>query len=122
MSPHPRWATLVAVSTAVLVGLVLAGGGGPLRVAATMWFLLACPGVALVPLLRPRGAGEALALVPAVSLAAGTLVATGMLVLGAYSSGRGLAVLVAVCAAGCALQLRGWARARPYARLRVFAP
>ena len=96
---------IVAGSTALLVILVVADWGGPLRVAATFWFLLACPGLAWAPLVANRVHHDELALVLAISVALDIVVVTLLLVVGLLSAAGSLIILGALCATGCALQL-----------------
>jgi hypothetical protein len=70
------------------------------RAAALLAFLAAGPGLGWVRLLAVPSLALRWALVVAVSLAADTIVATALLYAGAWSPGLGLAVLLAVAAAG----------------------
>jgi hypothetical protein len=119
MTHSLRWPIAVAVSLLVLGVLVLADASGALRVAAALWFLLACPGLALVPLLPDVPQVARPALVVAVSFALDTAVATTMLVAGSFSPAAGALVLASVCLAGCGVQALRWAQTRPGTVVRL---
>ena len=98
---------LVIVASAALIGLLVAlDVSGPVRVAVALWFLLVCPGMALLPLLggRLRPLVE-LALVPLVSIVLDTLVATALTLAGRLSVTSGLLALAGLSLIGCGLQL-----------------
>ena len=107
-------AALILVSTAVM--LASQAVGGPLRVAATLWFLAVVPGFAFAPALPPVARA---AVVVAISLAIDTAVTTGLLVAGAYDPAAALAALTAVALCGCALaaSARGIGAADVFIRL-----
>ena len=100
------------VSVGAAAALLAAGGHSPLRTAVAIWFLVVCPGLAIVPLLRiPDPWGE-LALVVSLSIALDLIVATALMYAGASSTAAAFGVLAAVSMCGAALQLRrGSARA-----------
>ena len=80
----------------------------PLRVGATLILFCLGPGAAWLPLLTPRRPGAELGLVIATSLAAVTLLALLMLLLGAWAPGALTIVLAAAGLPAVAVQL--WAR------------
>ena len=95
----------------------------PLRPAITTWFLLVCPGMALVRLLPSRGALARLVLAVATSLTVETLVAEATLEAKAWSPSATLGLLIVLIVAASAVDL--WAAAsgtvpaaRPRAALR----
>ena len=95
----------------------------PVRPAVTTWFLLICPGMALMRLLPSRGAMMRLVLAVATSLALETLVAEAALEAKAWSPGTTLGLLIALVVAATAVDLRAAASrsvpaARPRAALR----
>jgi hypothetical protein len=106
-SPRGRWLWPAIIGlSAVAVGLAtLAGVQGPVRAGLALWFLLICPGLALVRLLRLDDTVFELTLGVALSLALDTLVAGGLLYAGAWSPAGALAVLIAISVAGALLQL-----------------
>src|SRR6266545_3975254 len=90
MRNESRW-PLVVIGSALVLGALLAFDfSGPVRVVAALWFLLACPGMAFIPLL-----GAVL----------DTLVATAHPAAGARSGTRTAPYSTAVSILGCALQL-----------------
>jgi hypothetical protein len=111
---------LVLFASCLAVAITTYGWtSSPLRPLVTMWFLLACPGLALVLLLPRRGAVTLLVLAIATSVSLETIVAEAMLETRTWSPRAALAVFIAVTLAGCALQLRGRRHGRPIARRRV---
>lgn len=123
MKPSLRGPLVIAASALVLGVLVLSGEQGAPRAVAALWFLLACPGLAIVPLLPE--VGPRAALVVAVSLAVDTLVGTAMLVPHVFwkaaglSIGSGALTLVAVCVAGGGAQVLRWALAHNVTEVRL---
>jgi hypothetical protein len=82
----------------------------PARPAVTTWFLLVCPGLALVRLLPPRGVVTMLVLAVATSLVLETLLAEIMLEANAWSPNAALGILIALTAAGAGIDWRQAAR------------
>jgi len=78
----------------------------PLRVGATLILFCLGPGASALPLLTPRRASAELGLVVATSLAAVTVLAMLMLLLGAWAPGVMTLVLAAACLPGVVAQLR----------------
>jgi hypothetical protein len=119
MTPSLRWPLAVTASTLALVALLIADAQGAPRVAAALWFLLACPGMAVVPLLSEVPAVARSALVVALSLAIDTAVITAMLAADLFSTATGALALSGICVAGCAAQGRKWASARTANEVRM---
>lgn len=113
MSAAPRWPVAVALSALALAVLIWADAHGAPRVALALWCLLACPGMALVPLLADLPPRLAVPLVVGVSLSVETIVVTALLAAGAFSPTAAALALAGVCTVGCWAQLRMWARTRP---------
>jgi hypothetical protein len=107
-----RWPVVIVLSSLLLSGLVLGGVHSPVRLLVSGWFLLVCTGMAFTPLFRIPALSTELAVGVATSLALDTVVATAIVLVGGLSATSGLFVLQGVCLAGCALQARGWVRAR----------
>jgi hypothetical protein len=78
----------------------------PVRPAVTTWFLLVCPGMALVRLLPDRGLMLRLVLAVATSLVLETLVATFMLEAKAWAPSAILGILLLITVAATVLDLR----------------
>ena len=81
--------------------------GAPLTVRAPVvfGFLLLCPGMAFVRLLRVQHASIELTLAIALSLTLDLLVSEGMALVGVWSAWRALGVLVLLAVAGAAPQM-----------------
>jgi hypothetical protein len=97
------------VSSACAVGaLTVFDVSGPPRVVIVLWFLLACTGMAFLPLLEIRVSRLlALALIPVLSIVVDTLVATSLTLAGTFSEAGAVLALAGVALLGCALQLVG---------------
>ena len=74
MSRPSAWAVLAPLSALLAVTSVVAGFGAPLQPLLVGWFLLVCPGMAFVPLLRVGSPLLELALGAAVSIGLGVVV------------------------------------------------
>lgn len=103
---HVRWPPvlilLLAAATDVVIGL---NAPLPVRAAVVLGFLVAGPGLAIVPLLRIRQVSVEITLVLALSLALDTLVAESLVLAQAWSAGLALAVLIAISVTGAVLQM-----------------
>jgi hypothetical protein len=103
-----RWPAWIALSCLGVGALIVAGADGPVALAATLWFLFACAGMAFVPLLPPLTPLMRVAAVVAVSLAMDAAVATAMVLAGRFSPKAGILALIGLCLVGCGLQIRRW--------------
>jgi hypothetical protein len=111
---------LVLFASCLAVAITTYGWtSSPLRPLVTTWFLLACPGLALVLLLPRRGAVTLFVLAIATSVSLETILAEAMLETRTWSPRAALAVFIAVTLAGCALQLGGRRHSSPIAGRRV---
>lgn len=100
------WPAIIIGSAVAIGGLVFSDLTSPIRPILALWFLVVCPGMALVRLLRLQNAWAEVALATAVSLSLDTGVSLG-LVYGHYWSPKlGLAILICVSLLGAAFQLR----------------
>ena len=110
----PRAPLLSLAGSAAIVAPVTAVAGvhSPVRVAAALLLFCLGPGVALLPLLKPRTAALELGLVVTLSLAVCAVLAQSMLWLGAWSPVAATCVLGAACLTSIAGQLTamGWQR------------
>src|SRR5215217_7121699 len=107
MTDSPRLRPAVVVASLALLAVVVAAGiGAPLRPMAAVWFLLVCPGLALVPLIGIGDFWDEIALALGVSVALDVVVATGLVYADAWSPALIVGVLAAISLAGAALQLR----------------
>lgn len=96
------WPTIISASA--LLSVVVTLSGGALRPVVVSWFLLICPGMAMVRLLHIEDFVIELTLAVAFSIAISTVVAEMMLAR-IWSSEGGLLVLVSVSMLGAALQI-----------------
>jgi hypothetical protein len=97
---------IVLGSAAALAAAAVAGGESPLRTLVSCWFLLACPGLAVAPLILPPSAQGEWTLVPSISVAIDIVVGSGLMYAGLWSPVAIFVLLTCICAAGAALQLR----------------
>jgi hypothetical protein len=100
------WPAIVLASCAAIAVTTWAWTSAPVRPAVTTWFLLLCPGMALVRLLPDRGLLLRLVLAVAASLTLETFVATFMLEAKLWAPGATLGILLLITVAATALDLR----------------
>ena len=117
------WPPVLLGSCAAIALTTWGWTSSPLRPAVTTWFLLVCPGMALVRLLPSRGALARLMLAVATSLAVETLVAEATLEAKVWSPSATLGLLIVLIVAASAGDLwaaasRTASAARPQAALR----
>jgi hypothetical protein len=98
-----RWPVVIAISA--LLSVIVTLTGGIFRPAVVFWFLLFCPGMAFVRLLRIRSMVTELTLAIAFSIVLGTIVAETMVLAGIWSSQGALMVLVSLSLSGAAYQI-----------------
>jgi hypothetical protein len=99
-----HWAAIAATSAVLAGALAVVGVHSPLRVAVVLWFVLVCPGMAIVRLLRLPDAVAELTLAVAVSLTLATFIAGIGLYSGLWAPGATLAVLIAITIGAAALR------------------
>jgi len=107
------WAVIVLASTAAVALVSLIGAPDIVRGPITVWFIVICPGMAVVRLLRLDEPVADLMLALALSLALAGVIPAVLLYLGVWSPAWSLTILVAVAASGLALDpvlvpRRGW--------------
>jgi hypothetical protein len=100
------WPLVLLGSCAAVAITTYGWTSSPARPLVTTWFLLACPGMALVRFLPYRGVFTLLVLALATSLSLETIIAEAMLKASAWSPHGTLAILIAVTLAGSGIQLR----------------
>lgn len=105
MSRPSAWAVLAPLSALLAVTSVVAGFGAPLQPLLVGWFLLVCPGMAFVPLLRVGSPLLELALGAAVSIGLGVVVGQVMVFTDMWSPLGGLLALSVVTVGGAVVQL-----------------
>jgi hypothetical protein len=99
------WPTLIIASAGAAALARWGPAEDPARPLVEAWFLLVCPGMALVRLLRLPEPATELLLAVALSLALDALLPGTMLYLGLWSPAGGLLALTGVSLAGACLQL-----------------
>ncbi|CAA9570966.1 MAG: hypothetical protein AVDCRST_MAG49-3609 [uncultured Thermomicrobiales bacterium] len=99
------WPAVIIGSSIVVGILTFADVESPVRSAVSLWFLIACPGMAVVRLIGVGETAVELTLAVALSLALDTLVAMVMLYAGMWSPEGSLAVLIGVSLVGAGLQI-----------------
>jgi hypothetical protein len=107
------WPCVIVLSAAVAIVSLQSPGGSPVRVAATLWFVLLCPGSAYVRLLDLGDLLIELGLAVALSICLATVLSLVMIYLKLWHPVAALYVLAVIAAPGVDLQLRS---ARPGAR------
>ncbi len=107
------WPVIIVVSAAVACLMAFVFVESPLRPSVTLWFLLACPGMAFVRLMRVSPFYVEWALGIALSLALGTLVSALMMYANAWSWELALLLLAVLSVGGAALQISLAAQHRP---------
>jgi uncharacterized membrane protein len=85
--------------------LVFTGNESPFRAVMAFWFLLICPGMALVRFLRIGEPFAEVSIAIALSMAIDTIVAGTMLYAGAWSTSISLLVLIYISVGGAVIQL-----------------
>jgi hypothetical protein len=96
LNTRPAWPWVVGVSAAVTAFIVYLDLEFALRPVVVLWFLLVCPGMALVRPLRLGDRGSELAIAIALSLALDTLVAGAMVYAGVADFEAMFTVLLAI--------------------------
>lgn len=103
------WLLIIIGSAIAVAGVTfipaLANLSTGLRLCVSLWFLIICPGMAFVPLLRLSNAGDEWTLAIAISLALDTLVAEFMLYTERWSPPSILLILICLSLIGLILQL-----------------
>lgn len=100
------WPSVLLASCAAVAVTTWGWSSSPARPAITAWFMLVCPGMALVRLLPYRGFLTRIVLAVAASLAIETCLAEIALETHAWSPGVTLGELIAITVAGVVLELR----------------
>lgn len=99
------WPVVITASAAMAVATALLDTGPPVQPLLVIWFLLVCPGMAFVRLLRLPGLVLQWILAIVVSIALGVVVSQAFLYLHYWSPVAGLVTLAAFSLVGVILQL-----------------
>ena len=107
-----RWPVVIVVAALASARLVEYDVAGPVRAVVTLGFLLICPGMAYIPLLRLQQPVYAVILAVALSLALDLLVATAVLYGGWWSPALILSILIVLSLIGALAQVVVWYNSR----------
>ena len=99
------WPIIIIVSAMSTGFLVFTGNESPVRAVLAFWFLLICPGMALVRFLCISDGFAELSIAIALSIAIDTIVAGTMLYAGAWSTSVTLLLLIYISVGGAVIQL-----------------
>ena len=99
------WPIVIVVSAAVAGVAMIVDNGSALRSVLAVWFILFCPGIAFVRLLRLKDVLTELTLAIALSIALSTIVAEVMLYLHIWSPAWGFLELIILAVIGADLQM-----------------
>lgn len=105
MNNSNKW-PLILIASGIAIGIIqMLDVEGPIRPLLAFWFLLICPGMAFVPLLKMKQALIELTTAIALSLTLNTIVAEIMIYTDTWSDDWAVAVLIAITIIGAVLQL-----------------
>lgn len=107
------WPAIIIVSCLVVGFVTFLDIQSPLRAVAAFWFLLICPGMALVRLLHIEELLVELTLAIALSLSLDAVVSSVLVYTRTWSSDLSLALLIAISIGGVAFQFVTNYRRRP---------
>lgn len=99
------WPTIIFFSAVAVAAATFGNVSSPLRPLVTFWFLLVCPGMAFVRLLKLREGFAEWTLAVALSLALDALVAITLLYAGMWSPYWGLVLLIGITLVGVVIQV-----------------
>ncbi len=99
------WSIIIILSAIAMILAVVSGIETPARPLITFWFMLVCPGMAFVRLLRIEERFAELILAIALSIALDTIVAEAMVLNRLWSPKWGLFVLICLSLVGAGLQI-----------------
>jgi hypothetical protein len=100
------WPALLLASSAAVALLVYGDADSAARLPVVLWFVLVCPGTALIRLLRLEDPVAELAIGAALSAALAVIVSGTMLYAGAWSPKATLGVLVGVTVLGAIVDMK----------------
>ena len=97
------WPAVILLSTAAILALFLSDFGGPVQLAAALWFLFFCPGMAWVRLLSLEHPLAEWMVAVALSIAVEGAIATALVYTQRWSPAIALDLLAVVAVAGAAM-------------------
>jgi hypothetical protein len=98
------WVVIIASAAATVFGIV-SDTSSVLRTTLTFWFLLVCPGMAYIRLLRLNQPATELTLAVALSITIDTVVTLGQVLANAWSVRVSVSILIIISFAGVILQM-----------------
>jgi uncharacterized membrane protein len=98
------WVLIIASAAATVFGIVSASES-VLRTAVTFWFLLVCPGMAYIRLLRLNKLSTELTLAVALSIAIDTVVSLAQVLADAWSVRVSVGIVIVISFFGVILQM-----------------
>lgn len=105
MRSQLTWPALI-IGSSLGVGLVMFGNViSPVRPVIALWFMLVCPGMAFVRLLRIKDPVDEFTLAVAFSLTIDSILATTMIYARIWSPKWGLGILIGISVIGVILQI-----------------
>jgi hypothetical protein len=110
------WPAVILASAVAVAAASILQVGPPLRPLAAFWFLLVCPGMAVVPVLPIRDRLIQVGFAVALSIGLDGVVSEAMLYTRAWSYQGALAVLIGICLIGTTFQIRQVVRRAATAR------
>jgi hypothetical protein len=99
-----RWPLTIVITVAALAIATVVSPGEPVTLALTLWFVLICPGMALVGILGRRDPWVRVTAAVALSIAVDVAVAGTLVYSGAWSPSIALLMLASISLAGAVLQ------------------
>lgn len=105
MSARPHWPLVIGLSAAVAAAAVYADIDAAARAIVVLWFMLVCPGMAIVRLLRLSDPLTEFAIAVALSLAIETVLAVALLYAGSANFEVTFGVLLVVTLAAVAVDV-----------------
>lgn len=99
------WPVIIIASAIGAERALSSGSGAPVQPLLVSWFLLICPGMAFVRLLRIEGGATEVLLAIALSIAIDMIVAEILLYAEVWSAAWALSLLIGISLAGVALQM-----------------
>ena len=100
------WPAIIVLSAALIGVLVFLNVESPVRPVLAIWFLIVCPGMALVRLIGLQDRWTETTVAVALSMSLDIIVSLMLVYSGLWSPKLGLAILIGISVAGSALQMR----------------
>src|SRR5215216_6304062 len=105
--PQQIWPGVILISAVLTSMFFFLGYASPFRLMSTLWFLLVCPGMAFVRLLRLDESYYEWTLAIALSISLDAIVACILLYTGLWSITLGLSIVIIISLLGALAQILG---------------